>query len=138
MVVATADGAGRPNARTVLLKGYDERGLVFFTNHTSRKGREIAENPHASAVFPWFAMRRQPLVFTGMFAYIFGGAVSGDVQSYLPLIIPGLIGQTVLTACVATTPTPARAWAQRAATSRACGRWRSRRCSTPPCGFPCR
>jgi daunorubicin/doxorubicin transport system permease protein len=49
-----------------------------------------------------FDVTIQPLVFTGMFAYIFGGAISGDVQSYLPLIIPGLIGQTVLTACVAT------------------------------------
>ncbi len=49
-----------------------------------------------------FDVTIQPLVFTGMFAYIFGGAVSGDVQSYLPLIITGLIGQTVLTACVAT------------------------------------
>jgi ABC-2 type transport system permease protein len=49
-----------------------------------------------------FDVTIQPLIFTGMFAYIFGGAVSGDVGSYLPLIIPGLIGQTVLTACVAT------------------------------------
>jgi ABC-2 type transport system permease protein len=49
-----------------------------------------------------FDVTIQPLVFTGMFAYIFGGAISGDVDSYLPLIIPGLIGQTVLTACVAT------------------------------------
>lgn len=49
-----------------------------------------------------FDVTIQPLVFTGMFAYIFGGAISGDVGSYLPLIIPGLIGQTVLTACVAT------------------------------------
>jgi ABC-2 type transport system permease protein len=49
-----------------------------------------------------FDVTIQPLVFTGMFAYIFGGAVSGDVESYLPLIITGLIGQTVLTACVAT------------------------------------
>jgi ABC-2 type transport system permease protein len=49
-----------------------------------------------------FDVTIQPLIFTGMFAYIFGGAISGDVQSYLPLIIPGLIGQTVLTACVAT------------------------------------
>jgi ABC-2 type transport system permease protein len=49
-----------------------------------------------------FDVTIQPLVFTAMFAYIFGGAISGDVQSYLPLIIPGLIGQTVLTACVAT------------------------------------
>lgn len=49
-----------------------------------------------------FDVTIQPLVFTAMFAYIFGGAISGDVASYLPLIIPGLIGQTVLTACVAT------------------------------------
>ena len=49
-----------------------------------------------------FDVTIQPLVFTAMFAYIFGGAISGDVESYLPLIIPGLIGQTVLTACVAT------------------------------------
>lgn len=49
-----------------------------------------------------FDVTIQPLVFTAMFAYIFGGAISGDVGSYLPLIIPGLIGQTVLTACVAT------------------------------------
>ncbi len=44
----------------------------------------------------------QPLLFTAMFAYIFGGAISGDVQSYLPLIIPGIIAQTTLTACIAT------------------------------------
>jgi ABC-2 type transport system permease protein len=49
-----------------------------------------------------FDVTIQPLIFTGMFAYIFGGAISGDVGSYLPLIIPGLIGQTVMTACVAT------------------------------------
>ena len=49
-----------------------------------------------------FDVTIQSLIFTAMFAYIFGGAISGDVSSYLPLIIPGLIGQTVLTACVAT------------------------------------
>ncbi|MFT3873268.1 MAG: ABC transporter permease [Nocardioides sp.] len=49
-----------------------------------------------------FDVTLQPLLFTAMFAYIFGGAISGDVNAYLPLIIPGLIGQTVLTACVAT------------------------------------
>jgi pyridoxamine 5'-phosphate oxidase len=59
MVVATADRAGRPSARTVLLKGYDERGLVFFTNYGSRKGVEALANPYASLVFPWFPMHRQ-------------------------------------------------------------------------------
>ena len=50
----------------------------------------------------FFDVTIQPLLFTAMFAYIFGGAVSGDVSSYLPILIPGLIAQTVLTACVAT------------------------------------
>jgi ABC-2 type transport system permease protein len=49
-----------------------------------------------------FDVTIQPLLFTAMFAYIFGGAISGSVEGYLPIIIPGLIGQTVLTACVAT------------------------------------
>lgn len=62
MIVATADPDGRPSARTVLLKGYDERGLVFYTNYESRKGVELAANPYASLVFPWFPMRRQVVV----------------------------------------------------------------------------
>ncbi|MFG3703447.1 pyridoxamine 5'-phosphate oxidase [Micromonospora sp. NPDC047670] len=62
MVVGTADAAGRPSARTVLLKGYDPEGFVFFTNYESRKGAEAAANPHASLVFPWFAMQRQVVV----------------------------------------------------------------------------
>jgi pyridoxamine 5'-phosphate oxidase len=62
MTVATADASGRPSARTVLLKYVDAGGFTFFTNYTSRKGRELAENPWASLVFPWFAMRRQVVV----------------------------------------------------------------------------
>lgn len=62
MVLATASGAGAPSARTVLLKGLDERGLVFFTNLHSRKGRDLAENPRAAAVFPWIDLQRQVLV----------------------------------------------------------------------------
>ncbi len=62
MVLATADAAGRPSARTVLLKGLDERGFVFFTNRVSRKGRDLAANPVASLVFPWFWMERQVVV----------------------------------------------------------------------------
>jgi pyridoxamine 5'-phosphate oxidase len=62
MIVATADHAGRPSARTVLLKGYDATGFVFYTNYTSRKGTEAAENPYASLVFPWFPMQRQVIV----------------------------------------------------------------------------
>ncbi|MEV1014488.1 pyridoxamine 5'-phosphate oxidase [Micromonospora sp. NPDC049801] len=62
MVVGTADAAGRPSGRTVLLKGYDPEGFVFFTNHLSRKGVEAAGNPYASLVFPWFPMQRQVVV----------------------------------------------------------------------------
>jgi pyridoxamine 5'-phosphate oxidase len=62
MIVATASGDGRPSARTVLLKGYDVRGFVFYTNYTSRKGAEADANPAASLVFPWFPMQRQVIV----------------------------------------------------------------------------
>ena len=59
MVVATAGADGRPSARTVLLKEYDGQGFVFFTNYESRKGADLAANPYASLVFPWFPMQRQ-------------------------------------------------------------------------------
>jgi pyridoxamine 5'-phosphate oxidase len=62
MIVATADRDARPSARTVLLKGYDARGFVFYTNYLSRKGTEALTNPAASLVFPWFPMQRQVLV----------------------------------------------------------------------------
>ena len=62
MVLATADAGGRPSGRTVLLKGLDERGLVFYSNRGSRKGRELGENPRVAAVFPWYALRRQVIV----------------------------------------------------------------------------
>lgn len=62
MVVGTADATGRPSGRTVLLKGYDPDGFVFFTNQLSRKGVEAAGNPYASLVFPWFPMQRQVVV----------------------------------------------------------------------------
>jgi ABC-2 type transport system permease protein len=50
----------------------------------------------------FFDVSIQPLLFTAMFAYVFGGAISGDVESYLPLMIPGIVAQTVLTTCMAT------------------------------------
>ncbi|MFE9838690.1 pyridoxamine 5'-phosphate oxidase [Streptomyces sp. NPDC005551] len=62
MVVSTADADGRPSARTVLLKQYDERGFVFYTNYDSRKARELAANPHVSLLFPWHPMARQVIV----------------------------------------------------------------------------
>lgn len=59
MTLATADASGRPSARTVLLKGVDERGFVFFTNYESRKGHELAANPNAALVFYWQELERQ-------------------------------------------------------------------------------
>ncbi|HEV8024476.1 MAG TPA: pyridoxamine 5'-phosphate oxidase [Candidatus Nanopelagicales bacterium] len=62
MVLATADAAGAPSSRTVLLKGADERGFSFFTNLGSRKSAELRANPRASVTFPWFGMHRQVVV----------------------------------------------------------------------------
>ncbi|MFF4651722.1 pyridoxamine 5'-phosphate oxidase [Streptomyces sp. NPDC001380] len=62
MVLSTADAAGRPSSRTVLLKGYDARGFVFFTNYGSRKAAELDANPHASLLFPWHPVARQVIV----------------------------------------------------------------------------
>jgi pyridoxamine 5'-phosphate oxidase len=59
MTLATAGADGRPAARTVLLKGYDERGFVFFTNYLSRKGRELEANPRACLLFFWPELERQ-------------------------------------------------------------------------------
>lgn len=63
MILATADGTGRPSARTVLLKGRDARGFSFFTNYESRKGRDLAENPRAALVFFWPMLERQVIVW---------------------------------------------------------------------------
>jgi ABC-2 type transport system permease protein len=62
-----------------------------------RATKKMRRNPEQ-----FFDVLIQPLLFTAMFAYIFGGAVSGDVASYLPLLIPGILAQTTLTACIAT------------------------------------
>jgi pyridoxamine 5'-phosphate oxidase len=59
MTLATADAAGRPAARTVLLKGCDDRGLAFYTNYGSRKGRELEVNPRAALLFFWQPLHRQ-------------------------------------------------------------------------------
>ncbi len=59
MTLATADGSGAPSARIVLLKAFDERGFVFFTNYNSRKGRDLAANPRAALCFFWHALERQ-------------------------------------------------------------------------------
>lgn len=69
MVLATADAAGRPSARTVLMRRYDAAGVVFFTNYDSRKGRELTANPYASCVFSWTPLERQ-VIFCGPVARI--------------------------------------------------------------------
>jgi pyridoxamine 5'-phosphate oxidase len=62
MTLATVDKNGKPSSRTVLLKSVDERGFIFFTNYDSRKGRELAENPHAALTFFWSELERQVCV----------------------------------------------------------------------------
>jgi pyridoxamine 5'-phosphate oxidase len=57
--LATADREGRPSVRMILLKGYDQLGFIFYTNYESQKGRELAENPHASMVIYWNDLLRQ-------------------------------------------------------------------------------
>jgi pyridoxamine 5'-phosphate oxidase len=59
MVVGTVDRRGRPVTRAVLCKSMDETGITFFTNYDSAKGEELADNPYASATFPWFLLGRQ-------------------------------------------------------------------------------
>ncbi len=59
MTLATATKAGKPSARIVLLKGFDNNGFTFFTNYNSHKGVEIAENPYVSLVFFWKELERQ-------------------------------------------------------------------------------
>jgi len=59
MTIATAGSDGKPSARIVLLKGYDERGFVFYTNYKSHKGQQLLENPWGALVFWWAQLERQ-------------------------------------------------------------------------------
>src|SRR5712691_1727261 len=59
VALATATPAGAPSVRMVLLKGFDERGLVFYSHYTSRKGRELEANPQAALLFHWAPLGRQ-------------------------------------------------------------------------------
>ncbi len=63
MTIATVDDKGNPNARIVLLKGYDEKGFVFFTNYESAKGKQLEINPKASLLFYWKELERQVRIF---------------------------------------------------------------------------
>jgi pyridoxamine 5'-phosphate oxidase len=62
MVLATADGEGRPSSRSVLCKGLDHRGVVFYTNYTSAKSHDLTITRYASVTFPWYALHRQVTV----------------------------------------------------------------------------
>jgi pyridoxamine 5'-phosphate oxidase len=59
MALATATSAGAPSVRMVLMKGFDERGIAFFTNYASRKGEELGQNPRAALLFHWPELGRQ-------------------------------------------------------------------------------
>ena len=62
MVLGTVDGDGTPSSRTVLLRGVDDRGFVFFTDRDSRKGQALAVNRAATLLFPWYPVHRQVIV----------------------------------------------------------------------------
>ena len=66
MTLATATPDGKPSARMVLLKGFDERGFVFYTNYESQKGQQLLQNPYASLVFWWTELERQVRISGGV------------------------------------------------------------------------
>ncbi len=66
MALATADSAGRPSVRMVLLKGHGPQGFVFYTNFESRKAEELLVNPHAALLFHWKSLRRQVRIEGGI------------------------------------------------------------------------
>ncbi len=74
MTLATVDADGLPDARMVLCKGHDARGIVFYTNVESAKGRELAASPRAAALFHWKSLRRQAR-FRGLVTFV------GDAES---------------------------------------------------------
>ncbi len=62
MILSTAGSDGQPTQRIVLLKGFDDRGFVFYTDYESTKGKQIASNPLVSVLFPWLAIERQVII----------------------------------------------------------------------------
>jgi ABC-2 type transport system permease protein len=103
--------AGPPSVGTVPLPSVDPAAVVARTGPRTT----IAETVSQTLIMAWRALKKmrrnleqffdvtiQPLLFTAMFAYLFGGAISGSVKSYLPLLIPGIVAQTVLTTCMST------------------------------------
>jgi pyridoxamine 5'-phosphate oxidase len=102
VVVATADADGAPDARIVLVKGYDELGFVFATSYASAKGAQLAVNPRAALVFPWHALQRQVRV-TGRVERVGDGA-SDDLWDPRPRG-----AQLAAAASVQSTPVDSRA-----------------------------
>ncbi|HSU34793.1 MAG TPA: ABC transporter permease [Propionibacteriaceae bacterium] len=92
-VTATTHAGARDLLARPSLRDTVSQSLVMAWRSTKKMRR----NPEQ-----FFDVTIQPLLFTAMFAYIFGGAISGSVQDYLPIIIPGILAQTALTACMAT------------------------------------
>jgi pyridoxamine 5'-phosphate oxidase len=84
MTLATATPAGEPSARTVLLKGLDERGFHFYTNYESRKARELAANPRAALVFHWAQSPRRQVCVGGRVSRL-GAAESEEYFRTRPL-----------------------------------------------------
>jgi ABC-2 type transport system permease protein len=111
ITAASPASAGPASTGTGPLHAVDPAAIVART----RPRTTIAEMVGQTLVMAWRALKKmrrnmeqffdvtiQPLLFTAMFAYIFGGAISGNVHSYLPLLIPGIVAQTVLTTCMST------------------------------------
>ena len=109
--MSTMIAGAEPSADRAPREVIDVSAVVARTS--PRNG--IAETVSQTLIMAWRALKKmrrnpeqffdvtlQPLLFTAMFAYIFGGAVSGNVHNYLPLLIPGIVAQTVLTTCMAT------------------------------------
>lgn len=92
MVVATATPDGHPSTRTVLLKAYDDRGFVFYTNYASRKANELAANPHVSLLFPWHQISRQVIV-TGKAARIPQDETEAYFRTPPPRLPAGRLGE---------------------------------------------
>lgn len=109
--MSTITTAGPASAGSAPLRTVDPAAAVAGT----RPRTTTTETVSQTLIMAWRALKKmrrnpeqffdvtlQPLLFTAMFAYIFGGAISGNVHSYLPLLIPGIVAQTVLTTCMST------------------------------------
>ncbi len=95
MVVATATPDGRPSLRTILLKGVDERGFVFYTNKESRKGGELAANPRVALLFYWKSLQRQ-IRIEGMVEHVTDAEADAYYRIASADFAPGRLGVTAI------------------------------------------